>query len=49
MDRLTEWRDGHGSLIRGDGYTKLARYEDTGLEPEEILALLHSCGAKRKK
>ena len=36
MDRLTEWRDGHGSLVKGDGYTKLARYEDTGLEPEEI-------------
>lgn len=36
MERLTEWRDGHGALLHGDGYTKLARYEDTGLEPEEI-------------
>lgn len=38
MERLTEWnRDHtHGSLIKGDGYTKLARYEDTGLEPEEV-------------
>ena len=41
MDRLTEWRAGHGSLIKGDGYTKLARYEDLGLEPEEIHELLH--------
>lgn len=36
MERLTEWRDGHGTLLHGDGYTKLAQYEDTGLEPEEI-------------
>ena len=41
MDRLTEWRNGHGALVRGDGYTKLARYEDLGLEPEEIHELLH--------
>lgn len=49
MDRFTEWRDGHGSLIRGDGYTKLARYEDTGLEPEEILALLEMLPANGPK
>lgn len=38
MDRITEWNGEHthGQLIRGDGYTKLARYEDTGLEPEEV-------------
>ena len=36
MERLTEWRDGHGALLHGDGYTKLAQYEDTGFEPEEI-------------
>lgn len=39
MERLTEWRDGHGALICGDGYTKLAKYEDTGFEPEEIKTL----------
>lgn len=39
MKRLTEWRDGHGALLSGDGYTKLAQYEDTGLEPEEIESL----------
>lgn len=39
MERLTEWCDGHGALIRGDGYTKLARYEDTGLEPEEVVTV----------
>ena len=38
MDRLTEWNreHTHGQIIKGDGYTKLARYEDTGLESEEI-------------
>lgn len=36
MDRLTEWRNGHGACVKGDAYTKLARYEDTGLEPEEV-------------
>lgn len=41
VDRLTEWRNGHGSLKRGGGYTKPARYEDTGMEPEEILEALH--------
>lgn len=40
MDRLTEWRDGHGALTHGDGYTKLARYEDLGLEPEEMRSIL---------
>ena len=40
MHRLTEWRDGHGSLLCGDGYTKLARYEDSGLEPGEIIEKL---------
>ena len=40
MDRLTEWSNGHGSLVKGAGYTKLARYEDTGMEPEEISAIL---------
>lgn len=50
MDRLTEWHDGHGDLIRGDGYTKLARYEDTGLEPEEIKEQLHeSTGPLHKR
>lgn len=39
MERLTEWRDGHGALLHGDGYTKLAQYEDTGLEPGEIKSL----------
>lgn len=39
MERLTEWRDGHGALLHGDGYTKLAQYEDTGLEPEAISSL----------
>lgn len=42
MERLTEWRDGHGALIRGDGYTKLAQYEDIGLDPEEIRELTRS-------
>lgn len=38
MDRLTEWDQTHthGQLVKGDGYTKLARYEDTGLEPGEV-------------
>ncbi len=38
MDRLTEWNKEHthGSLIKGDGYTKLAEYEDTRLTPEEV-------------
>ena len=40
MERLTEWHGGHGSLVRGDGYTKLTRYEDTGLEPEEVQELI---------
>lgn len=44
MDRLTEWRDGHGALVKGDGYTKLARYEDLGLEPEEIFDFFHKTG-----
>lgn len=39
MERLTEWRDGHGALIRGDGYTKLAQYEDTGLTPGDVIRL----------
>ena len=40
MNRLTEWRDGHGSWVTGDAYTKLAKYEDTGLEPEEVTDLI---------
>lgn len=38
MVRLTEWNreHTHGQLVKGDGYTKLARYEDTGLEPEDV-------------
>lgn len=38
MERLTEWNKDrtHGQLIKGDGYTRLAEYEDTGLTPEEI-------------
>jgi len=39
MERLTEWRDGHGALTHGDGYTKLAQYEDSGLTPEEVKSL----------
>lgn len=42
MNRLTEWigNHTHGALICGDGYTKLAKYEDTGLEPEEVQKLI---------
>lgn len=41
MKRLTEWsNNGHGQLIEGDGYTRLAEYEDTGLTPEEIKDLI---------
>ena len=40
MKRLTEWLDGHGACLKGDGYTKLAKYEDTGLEPEEVQSLV---------
>lgn len=36
MERMTEWRGGHGALLRGDGYTRLAQYEDTGFTPEEF-------------
>lgn len=38
MNRLTEWNTEHthGALVKGDGYTKLAQYEDTGLEPSEV-------------
>ena len=41
MERLTEWNKDrtHGQLIKGDGYTRLAEYEDTGLTPEEIQEL----------
>ena len=38
---MTEWHDGHGAWVSGDAYTKLARYEDTGLEPEEVQALIY--------
>ena len=41
MKRLTEWLDGHGACLKGDGYTKLAKYEDTGLEPEEVQSLVN--------
>lgn len=42
MERLTEWnRDHtHGALINGDGYTRLAEYEDTGISPVEINRLI---------
>lgn len=41
MKRLTEWsNNGHGQLLKGDGYTRLAEYEDTGLTPEEIKDLI---------
>jgi hypothetical protein len=38
MERLTEWNTEHthGSLVKGDGYTRLAEYEDTGFSPEDI-------------
>lgn len=37
MERLTEWsKNGHGQLVFGDVYTRLAEYEDTGMTPEEI-------------
>lgn len=44
MERLTEWNSEHthGQLIKGDGYTRLAEYEDTGLTPEEIKGLINT-------
>lgn len=37
MERYTEWRDGHGCGLPGkDCFTRLAEYEDTGLEPCQI-------------
>lgn len=37
MERYTEWRNGHGCGLPGkDCYTRLAEYEDTGLEPSRI-------------
>lgn len=38
MDRLTEWNSdkSHGQLIKGDGITKLCRYEDSYLQPENL-------------
>ena len=44
MERLTEWRDGHGSLLHGDGYTRLAEYEDIGMEPAEIEKIIDRFG-----
>lgn len=51
MQRLTGWMDNHthGALVRGDGYTKLAKYEDTGLEPEEVMALVEERKALKYK
>ena len=49
MNRLTEWRNGHGALVRGDGYTKLAEYEDMGFEPEEMKELMGGVAPQRLK
>ncbi len=39
MERMTEWRGGHGAGLPGkDCYTRLAEYEDSGLTPEECAA-----------
>lgn len=43
MERFTEWNSDHshaGGLPGKDCYTQLARYEDTGLTPEEVEDLL---------
>jgi hypothetical protein len=55
MNRLTEWdkTHKHGQLVKGDGYTRLAEYEDTGLTPEGIKdheeifsSYRHICGGR---
>lgn len=42
MNRCTEWRGEHAAVIARDvNYIdRLAQYEDTGMEPEEIAGLL---------
>ena len=40
MERLTEWSGKHGALTHGDGYTRLAEYEDTGMSPEDIKQMI---------
>lgn len=40
MGRFTEWHNGHGAGKHGkDCYTQLAKYEDTGLTPEQIIKM----------
>jgi len=40
MNRFTEWHNKKGAGLPGkDCFTKLAKYEDTGLEPEEIIEM----------
>ena len=54
MDRLTQWIDENRAIPRVDlrrcGHercvTQLARYEDTGLDPEQILVLKERDTAK---
>lgn len=45
MDRLTEWRGKNASIANHhvDYIERLARYEDTGLTPEEVLQLKGEC------
>lgn len=42
MERLTEWRGEHAAIVNHhENYIdRLAAYEDTGLEPEEIKAFV---------
>lgn len=40
MERFTEWKDGRGAGKPGkDCHTQLAKYEDTGLTPEQIFEI----------
>lgn len=50
MERFTEWRDAHGAGKPGkDCYTQLAKYEDTGLTPEQIFEMISYLDVFRKK
>lgn len=49
-DRYTEWCGEHGAGRPGkDCYTQLAKYEDSGLSPEEVMLLAKADGKNHQE